>query len=363
MRTKQRILQISKTRLLTFGLAIFFNILLAGSVCGTFAWYTYATRTGFEKQYHGTTVGDMGTLQGGLVSDVELPDFLDYDLAEDKTTLEEENKIIYWCKEKIEARTINYVIGNNGSSTTKVDPVTTGSNDIVSPDDFHLFKNPSFLSDYSLDDQSYAKTSSYVYIPFVFRYEDPDSIGTYTPNKPIYFTSCDIEMSENSYGREMYKAGRLYVSNRTTGYIINPTATSNGFDKVGGILDLNGDGFYDYDDDMKEHIYGQSISSRYLDDPTPIDGTIPEEERTSFVANHKQGVYALDEETYESEIVSYENMDSFMNKSKSVTVTDENYHNLGILDFYIYIEGWDLHVINQNAGAGFNMDIKFEVNV
>lgn len=348
---------------MTLGLAIFFNILLAGSVCGTFAWYTYATRTGFEKEYHGTTVGDMGALQAGIVSKIELEDYLNYDLAEDKTTLEDEGKIIYWCKDKIEARTINYVIGSNGSATTKVDPVTTGSNENVLPNNFRLFRSPTFLNDYTLDDDSIATSSSYVYIPFVFRYEEADSVGDYKSNEPIYFTNCDIEMSEDSVGREMYKAGRIFISNRTTGYIINPTATSNGFDKVGGILDLNGDGFYDYDDNMKEHIYGQSISSRYLDDPTPMDGTIPEEERTSFVANHKQGVYALDEETYESEIVSYENMDSFMNKSKSVTVTDENYHNLAILDFYIYIEGWDLHVINQNAGAGFNMDIKFEVNV
>ncbi len=69
----------------------------------------------------------MGSLQAGLVSDVKLENFLDYDLAEDDRTLAEEGKYVYWCKEHIEARTINYVLSCNGYATFYQHPVTTGS--------------------------------------------------------------------------------------------------------------------------------------------------------------------------------------------------------------------------------------------
>ena len=89
--------------------AVLFNVSLAAIVCGTFAWYSYAARVGLEKQYHGTTVGDTGSLQAGLVSDIQLDNYLEFDLAEDARTLADEGKYIYWCKEKIQAKTINYV--------------------------------------------------------------------------------------------------------------------------------------------------------------------------------------------------------------------------------------------------------------
>ena len=360
MHTKQKILQISKERLQVLGFAIFFNVLLAGSVCGTFAWYTYATRTGFEKEYHGTTVGDLGSLQAGIVSTVQLEDFIDYELAEDSTTLADENKYVYWCRPIIKASTINYVISKNGYASTKLEPVTSASFD--GSDEFHLYRNPTTNNPYSVEDHDYADPGRYIYIPFVFRYEDIDSPGHYTDNQEIFFSGCDFEPEQN--GKNAYKGVRLFVSDKTTGYIINPNVEVDGVNQVGGILDLNGDGFYDYDEETKkEVIYGQSIFSEYLENPTEEDGTIPRSDITAFEANHKKDVYALNEETYEPEIVSYTTLEKFVTKALSVSTTSAEYHHLACVDFYIYLEGWDLNVINQEAGVSFNMNIKFGVTL
>lgn len=362
MHTKQKILKYSKERLRVVGFAVLFNVLLAGSVCGTFAWYTYATRTGFEKEYHGTTVGDMGSIQAGIISNIQLPDYANYELEEDSVTLEDENKYIYWCQSSIKAETINYILFANGSGTTVLNPVTSANYDMASdPSDFHLYRNPAYDMSYSVDPNGYASKKAYCFIPFVFRCENVEDPGNYVANESIYFSKCTVETANPE--KEVYKSVRIFASNKENGFIINPTAEEDGFNKVGGILDLNEDGFYDYDSNNKEIIYGQAINSKHLFTPTQTSGTIPKEERTTFVANHKAGIYALDEETFEPETVSYVCMEKFASKVVPITTTKANYHNLACLDFYIYSEGWDYHVIDQEKGAGYNMDLKFEIDL
>ena len=363
MRTKQKILQISKSRLTTFGLAIFFNILLAGSVCGTFAWYTYATRTGFLKEYHGTTIGDVGALDAGIVSNVKLNDFANYKLIEDDTTLADEGKYIYWCEGRIEATTINYVIGNNGSATTMMELVTSASYDSEGGvENFHLYQKPKYLFDYEATPEYYAPSTSYVYIPFVFRYEDESSPDQFVANYEVFFDGCTITTSDDSSDAELYKAARLFMSDKTNGILINPSEYDDGNTAVGGLLDLDKDGFYDYSNDNYEIIYGESTNAEYLDALTEEDGTLPKEERTTFLANHKQGVYALNENTFQPKTVSYYGMNHFNYHSKPITKTDSEYHYLACLDLYIYFEGWDTHAIDKEQGSGFNMDLEFGVN-
>ena len=364
MRTKA-ILQISKSRFLTLGLAIFINLLLAGSVCGTFAWYTYATRTGFRKEYHGTTVGDLGSLEAGIVSNVQLPNYLDYELAEDTITLSSEGKYIYWCREEIKAETINYVIDNNESGTVRLAPVTSASfNDFDNPDNFQLYRAPTMGSNYVVgNSDDYAVSKGYVHIPFVFRFEDEMNPGYYLPNLNIYLQECNVGTMMDGDGKELYKAVRVYANNGEHGYIINPTAEQDGSTKVGGILDLNGDGFFDYGNDSREVIYGQSNTPSYLDTPTEQDGTVPEQERTSFVANHKKGIYALDESTFEANTVDYRKLSTFTGKDIPLTTTNHTFYDMAKLDLSIYIEGWDTHVVDVEKDSGFNINFTFEIDV
>lgn len=357
MRTNQIIKQ-QKNKFLSFGAVILFNIALAGSLCGTFAWYTYATRTGFKKEYHGTTVGDLGSLQAGIVSDTQLEEYFNYELAEDTETLADENKIIYWCPKDIKATTINYVISANGSATNVMDPVTTGD----SIDDFCLYRAPTVENNYSIgSSQSFAPKKSYLHIPFVFRFEDAENLGEYLPNFDIFVTAIDVETTTE--GHNIYKAVRTYISNGTTGVLINPTAETDGKTIVGGVLDLDSNGYYDVDDNNYEIIYGQydETSYPYKSEVEDANGTLPMEDCTSFNANHAKGVYAIDENNFVPKSISYQSMDLFSSKAKPISRTNADYHNLAIVDFYAFFEGWDLNVINEEQGHAFNMDLRFEV--
>lgn len=346
--------------LVTAGL---FNLSLAAIVCGTFAYYSYAARTGLEKQYHGTTVGDTGSLQAGLVSDVRLENFLEYDLAEDTRTLADEGKFIYWCKEKIEAKTISYVVSSNGYATTILNPVTTGEFDHETADfnDFKLFETPTYKVNYStLSNISLAEKSFYSRLNFVFRYEDIDHIGEYLPNYDVFLYSCSLESTHEEH--DIYKAARFFFRNGYECYLINPTSSVDGETAVGGILDLNADGFYDYDGAGYEFVYGETNSYSYNLDVTAEDGNIPWEETNTFVSNHKKNVHAINAETFEAKNAKYMSIDRFTSRAKSLTTTDPTYHNLGRFDLFIYYEGWDVHVIDSEGGYGFNLDLAFGVS-
>ena len=361
MRTKQKILQVSKARLLTFGFAILFNTILAASVCGTFAWYAYATRTGFEKQYHGVTLGDTGSVGAGIISNVVLDEYEQFELIEDKETLADENKIIYWFGNELLPEGLNYIIGQNGSATSVLHPVTTGSDAVFgSDDDFHLFRSPAYLRDYKINEDYYAEKEDFVFIPFVFRYKNPDISPDFIPNRNIFFKECELEVNENNPESEIYKSVRVCADNGTSRYLINPSADSDGFNAVGGILDLNKDGFYDYFSD-EEFIYGETEHYDINSDYTENDGTLSEENRTTFLSNHKAGVRALNESTFAPSTIGFNSMRTFVNGNTPVTITDANYHNLARLDFYVFVEGWDLHVIDQEIGLGFNVNINFGV--
>lgn len=364
MLTRQKIIQISKQRLFTLGFGILLNVILAGSVCGTFAWYTYATRAGFEDPFHGTTIGSMGSLQIGFISNFRLTDSSDYGLTEDLTTLGQPGKYIYWSKNNtIPAETFNYVVSKNGYGTTKLGPVTSGAIDLEeNPNDFHLYRRPKKGDNYSISPSSYAAYEDYVKVSFVFKTEEyePDNPPTY--EESIYLTRCHVETSLDSEGKELYKSVRTFVQNKNASYIINPTSESDGINNVGGILDLDFDGFYDFDSHNKEIVYGQSkVTPSYLPDPTSSDGDIPYEDTTTFSANHKKGIYALDEENYQPETVKYSGFNKFANRSIPAAVTDPDYNYLMHADLMIYMEGWDLHLVTGEENSGFNMDLNFSL--
>lgn len=363
MRTNHRILNIAKSRLISFSAAILFNISLAAIVCGTFAYYTYATRTGLQKEYHGTTVGDIGSLQAGLVSEVQIEDCFDYDLTEDARTLADEGLYIYWCGETISARTINHVLAANGYATTEMFPVTTGAFDgeNQSPNSFKLYKNPSYLQNYSKrDSQYFAEKHNYTVLDFVFRFEDVNNVGQYLSGYNIFLSKFQIKTSEQ--GHELYKSVRFYWTNGNEGHLVNPTSHVAGSDIAGGILDLNADGFYDYYDyNHEEVIYGEFEHSELNSIKTAEDGDLDAEELDSFNANHKAGVYALNEETFVPKTISYVGIDGLTSRSQPITFTNPNYHNIGRFKMTLYFEGWDKHVINKEIGFGYNLDLSFAV--
>ena len=352
--------EISKSRLITFGLAIGFNITLAGLVCGTFAWYAYATRAGFEEPYKGTTVTDAGFLRIGLVSPHRLLECERYNLEMDDTYLLSTYKYIYWSKSNnLTAESINYVISAEESGTTYIEPTTSGSDEAIDENGFHLYRRPIWSDAYQINPGYYAELSSYVSIQFIFKIAASEGE---TSNSAVYLSDCMLSTFNDSHrGGEIHKAVRFHIKNNLNSIIVAPSYENDGQNEVGGILDLDGDGFYDYNaSNLHEVVYGESSSSNhYYDEATPEDGTIPLDEITSFNSNHKKGIYALNEELFKAKKVSYFGITRLLSREYAVAVPDNRFGGLSYGELDIYLEGWDTHLTNEEEESAFNLDLSF----
>ena len=360
-----KIIEKSKPRLIAFSLAIGFNVTLAGLVCGTFAWYAYATRASIDE-YPGTTVANMGELQIGLVSDVPLP-YSAYSSVgltnHNNDTPTHNGKYIYWCtSEVLHAKAINLVVKSNGYATNAIEPTTSGSDDVLGSRGFHLFRKPTNRDNYDVNlSSSYAPASSYVLIPFVFKtFGSSESEEDTSGN--VYLSDCSLYTS-NDYlnDGELHKAVRFYLKNTSHSCIIAPSYREDGTNEVGGILDLDLDGYYDYNPNTnKELVYGEYNGEyNYQSSPTATNGDIAIENVTSFKSNHKQGVYAVDENSLVPKIVSYYGLSRLTSREIPAATTNSDYDGFSYGEFTIYLEGWDKHVIDQEQESCFNLNLSF----
>ena len=361
MLTRQkRILEASKKRLIPLGLAVIFNVTLAGLVCGTFAWYTYATRAQFQEAYKGTTVTDAGFLRIGLVSPHRLWDCDRYNLEMDDSFLYSTYKYIYWsASNNLSAESINYVISAEESGTTVIEPTTSGSNDAINENGFHLYKKPVWSDPYQINSGYYAHTSSYVSIQFIFKIAASEGGSS---NANVYFSDCVLSTSNDSnLEAQIHKAVRFHIKNAQSSIIVSPSSQDDGENNVGGILDLDGDGFYDFNpNNLREVVYGESANeSTYFDNPTLEDGNIPKGETTSFLANHKKGVYALNEDSFEPKTVSYFGISRLLSREYPMATPDSRFGGLSYGELDIYLEGWDTHLTNEEEESAFNLDLSF----
>lgn len=357
---RSKIIEIGKSKLLTFGFAILFNTTLAGLVCGTFAWYTYATRAGFEDPYQGTTVTDAGFLRIGLVCDYYLSDYKNFNLEVDESYVMSTFKYVYWSQTNgISAEAINYIVNANGYGTTIIEPTTSASNDAIAENGFHLYRRPAMNEGYRIDSAFYADKKSSVLLPFIFKTSASEE-GTQAGSN-VYLSDCFLSTSnDNKDDGEIHKAVRFHINNANTSVIVAPSYNDSGEDEVGGILDLDGDGFYDYAANQREVVYGEYEGTySYKSTPTQQNGSIPKEEVTSFYSNHKKDVYAVDEDTFDAKKVSYYGITSLISRQFAIAVPDSRFRGLSYGEINVYIEGWDRHLTNEEEESAFNLDLSF----
>ena len=163
-------------------------------------------------------------------------------------------------------------------------------------------------------------------------------------------------------------------------------ATTSGSTNVGGLLDLDGDGTYDYNDQdgNKEYYYGQctgtptNASDPYGVDPESaplvnVNGVTDTSAASTFLAKHHKVskiINNLNEIT--PKVAEYETFGTvnpsvvngeFVVGDTGIPITrTDGPTGVGYATFSIYIEGWDHSVIDKTAGYSFNLDLKFEIN-
>ena len=389
---------------------------LVGSISGTIAWYAYSTRALIS--YTGTSVQSTTQLPIGIKSDVVVNFTTNADLIQD-VTFEEDmyfdevndpNHLhplyhyhYYFMRVGsggMPAAIINDYLSTKGYATNVLEPLSsygyhTGEN-------INLRNRP--VTNRPNDPHTAAEKTKYVEIPFAFRVLAANSSSTlsYVSGHDIFLNGAQAIAAPNLEGsvagNEIHNSVRMYIE-RSNGdnYIFNPSSSSNGRDKVAGVLNLTGGSigsqYYDYDNNpssptyMCEYLYGEydwkegknwdnSLSNPLEQSSNLIDvnGTGNEDVETTFTSRHYRGVrYFADLDCIEPHYAEYLGTDTVFPQKNAQGDFESDYavcttgnaaaHYLGLFNMKVYLEGWDHSVVDSQLQNKFYLGLTFEINI
>ncbi len=381
---------------------------MAGVVSGTLAWYQYSTRV--NASYTGVAVNSVSNLQIGFKSTLDLSDI-------PGLTQDTMGTSSYWFAGDGQGLTyeqINAYLSKTEYANNALYPVTSSVYTRDSNDSLHLLDAIS----YGVNDPSYPMDKAFVKLPLAFRISlrNKGVFQKYTPWKNVWINKAETALEQNQgtcqvqNGLRVFVDGDLYGVGDTektpTRYIFNPSDKSSaaGSTTIGGLLDLNNDGFYDFSgkpgvEGSKEIIYGVSsgqgtttwnihdqpyaepdpsvpgdIGQNYQNPEIPdtfvdINGT-GSTEHSTFTAAHCRYIDHYDnydgitfgKADYETLSTIAGSVDEDTGKrsgGKPVCTTNEDC--VGNVMLTIYLEGWDHSIIDLGINKLFKMNLGFEI--
>ena len=362
----------------------------ASAITGTLAWYAYSTRITISLS--GTAVRSSVQLELGIVDNNNY--FSAEEIARYNLTRvdESDDNSIVWNKSAsgLTSEMINAYLANSVYSTNELSPVTTLGRS--GTDALNLYAAPE-CSSRSGEDRDYdaANTKDYVQIPFAFKVLNSQEYCV--PHREIWITDTVVAAERN-----LEKAIRVFVDDITsnTRYLFRPDSAINenpGTTTVAGLLDLNGDGYYDYNvNSRNEYLYGdididgnlnydaaRVDATGFIDENDTGDTSQDEQDKTTFYSRHYSNTKSpiLTNVTYKT--AAYEtkktvypsiNGDGDYTGGKPVSVTSgnidspvgDNYTYIGYSTLTIFIEGWDHSIVDSVVGAQFYLGLQFEIN-
>lgn len=364
---------------------------LVGSSLGTLAWYAYSTRAVVE--YRGTAVQKTEQLQIGLRWDVaENEEFIaKYDI--DRVTYKD--KVYYFMPAGtgFTMEACSKYLELHGSAYNEIVPVTT--REYATGNDLTLYEAPMAQHE---EDFAEAAPRSYVTLPLAFRVFSSTAIGEKIPNQKVWLT--DVSASVLSEGKDVTKSLRIHtVTSDGQKFILNPKAEDEGFTYVAGVLDLDKDGYYDFDriGDMHEFLYGDITGTKgttaindvafsslpgYEDsgknvdiNSTGADAPNDEEARSTFYARHNDAAIGYsdylnssgDDIRKKAQYVDFSYIrpttsGTTFSGGRPIVTTSNDEHAIGLATLTAYVEGWDHSIIDSNIGAVFGLGLQFEIN-
>lgn len=352
-----------KTLLISSGITLFTMLSFTGALTSTIAWFSYSTST--PVSFHGTSIMSNKQIQVGIVTN--------YDLSAQNLTSElvpGTSQKIAWSQpgEGLNPRQLAAYLTKAGYASQELTPVT--SRRYATGDALKLYSSP---YDYRPSDLEAATNELYSKVSLAFRVINL-SDGSYVKNRNIWLS--DIGASGETKDTFAVSRGvRCHFSNPTTKFIVNPTAEKSGNTVVGGLLDLNNDEYYDLDDYGDEIVYGDydGIPTRsYRADDSELDdinntGMLAPYVFCSKHAGNSNSVDNFDDLTMKTaeyycveDVAPYVDEDGNFTGGKPVCKTGENY--IGTTDLTIWIEGWDLSIVNQVWDLTFDLGLTFEID-
>ena len=361
---------------------------VSGAVGSSLAWYAYSTRA--LVSYSGTSVSDVSMLQIGICSDELVPGMPS---SVSHVTFAGDTNHYYFSEtgKGLTYDIITKYLSLKGFATNELNPTTSGSFVTGSDqDDFSLKKSPNELV---RGNTIAAEKRDYLTIPLVFRIQGEGN--TFFDNRELWLSKAVAKASTaSSYvNSEIYKSLRVFVDRDSRNYdndfIFNPGASLRGETRVGGLLNLVRDEYYDFDGNG-EIIYGEyDPAALDLISASPYAGAnvvhdvngVGNNEPTTFVAKHRPDTKyytnfysaannalfghaeyesissiapARDEQDYLS------NVDPLNPTSVCKTRADD--HHLGRVNLTVYLEGWDFSVVDKEISHGFDLGLTFEMS-
>ena len=383
-----------KNKIIVVGMSLTTAIAFFASTAGTLAWYAYSTNVSLS--FTGTSIRKSELIHVGLVDGTEVENthkITDAEISQYQLNRETSNgKSIIWTTSStgFPVEVIKIYLERNGYAYNFLSPITTKSRDkdgAIDDNEGHtlLYQSPGYGV---TTVTNLAHKSQYVRLPFAFKSVGHDNENM--KNKNVWLTDAEVTTSG---GRRINESIRVHVDNGTSKFLINPNQSTNdtGSTKVGGLLDLDGDGTYDFDllsTPLKEYVYGEiktgtpTFDETYdvdyehaeLDDVNGVkEEGFPKDESSTFYAKHKKGVNIADLTGVAFKTADYytfngvspdldSNGDYNESTGKPITTTSNDKYGIGYATLTIYLEGWDHSVVNAAIGHNFNLGLTFEIN-
>ena len=347
-----------------------------GSTAGSLAWYAYSRTT--RVNFTGTSVAKSSLLSVGLVDDYHY--LSDEKVAQYELTREEYDghSILFTHKvDGIDSSVIQDYLFNSPYAVNILLPLSTQARALESLGALTLYESP-IHGDTVIDTP--AITTHYVKLPLAFLMKDSDDNNI--EDVDIWLTSADTQAS----GENIDQALRMYVENSQRKFLMKPAdkGTASGKTKVGGPLDLDGDGTYDYNlSTHKEMYYGQSSDTfvwpenKYgiPKDTAPYDNVngVTDLRESTFYSKHNMDAFVPDYSLVFPAVSEYypfgkvkPSVDPSGNYCEgdtgfAIAKTDSE-DGVGYVTFTIFIEGWDHVVVDRASNYEFNLSLEFKVN-
>ena len=357
---------------------------VSGSIGGTLAWYAYSTRA--LVSYSGTSVQYTASLQIGICSDVVIND-MPLDMPEVTYAGDDNHYYFSPIGQGITYDVISKYLSQKGFATNVLEPTTSGSFVTGSnQDSFGLKEAPNEIVH---GNSTVARKGTYLTIPFVFRVQN-ENLSTYIDDVELWLTKAVARASSTNPTSEVYKAIRVFVDRDSRNYgsdfILNPSATTRGQTRVGGILNRQRDEYYDFDSNG-EILYGEfDDAALALRSNSPYTGAsvlddangTGKNEPSTFLAKHNVGAkYYTNLPSHEelfrhadyesiSSIAPIDNNDYLSNvdplNPTSVCKTRADDKHLGRVNLTVYLEGWDFSVVDEEMSHGFDLGLTFKMS-
>lgn len=362
---------------------------IIGATAGSLAWYAYS-RTG-AISYKGTSIANTALLNVGIVDDpvndgtghmiykISADTISHYGLAREE---HDGHSIVFTHSTNgFDYHVIAEYLRNAGHAVEKLSPLSTQERLLTSTADLSLFKSPEYGK---TNINQPASDIDFVKLPLAFRVGNSANQGAI--NTDVWLTGATVQAEAEN----IHEAVRVFIENSQRKFLMKPAsaATTQGETKVGGLLDLDGDGTYDYDSTSVNHYeyyYGQYTGEISHDSEeyggsqseapmVNVNGVTDTSAPSTFYAKHNISskiINNLDSitpkvaqyETFGTVNPSIDENGNFVVGITGIPITQtDSADGIGYATFSIFIEGWDHSVIDKASGYDFNLDLKFEIN-